>query len=56
MADLGMDGGGARVRGFDELARLLGHLGELEKSNQLFQEGLSLLDQQLPNLPLPTRI
>ncbi len=39
-----------------ELARLLGHLGELEKSNQLFQEGLSLLDQQLPNLPLPTRI
>ena len=39
-----------------ELARLLAHLGELEKSNQLFQEGLSLLDQQLPNLPLPTRI
>ncbi len=38
-----------------ELARLLAHLGELEKSNQLFQEGLSLLDQQLPNLPLPTR-
>ncbi|QKE64910.1 heme biosynthesis protein HemY [Aquipseudomonas campi] len=39
-----------------ELARLLAHLGELEKSNQLFQEGLGLLDQQLPNLPLPTRV
>ena len=39
-----------------ELARLLGHLGELEKSNQLFQEGVCLLDQDLPNLPLPTRI
>ncbi|MNR25739.1 putative protoheme IX biogenesis protein [compost metagenome] len=38
-----------------ELARLLAHLGELEKSNQLFQEGLGLLDQQLPSLPLPAR-
>lgn len=38
-----------------ELARLLAHLGELQQSNQLFQEGLGLLDQQLPSLPLPAR-
>jgi HemY protein len=36
-----------------ELARLLAHQGELARSNQLFQEGLSLLEQRLPNLPLP---
>lgn len=30
-----------------ELARLLAQLGELERSNSLFQEGLSLLDQRL---------
>ncbi|WP_271409746.1 heme biosynthesis HemY N-terminal domain-containing protein [Pseudomonas sp. Q1-7] len=37
-----------------ELARLLAQLGEVERSNQLFQEGLGLLDQRLPALPLPT--
>ncbi|MCY1380050.1 heme biosynthesis-associated TPR protein [compost metagenome] len=36
-----------------ELARLLAQLGEVERSNQLFQEGLGLLDQRLPALPLP---
>ncbi|MCY1276268.1 Protein HemY [compost metagenome] len=36
-----------------ELARLLMQLGETTRSNQLFQEGLGLLDQQLPNLPQP---
>lgn len=36
-----------------ELARLLAQLGEIERSNQLFQEGLGLLDQRLPALPLP---
>ncbi|WP_375740656.1 heme biosynthesis protein HemY [Pseudomonas boanensis] len=37
-----------------ELARLLSQMGEVERSNQLFQEGLGLLDQRLPVLPLPT--
>lgn len=36
-----------------ELARLLARLGEVEQSNRLFQEGLNLLDQRLPALPLP---
>ncbi|RJG12966.1 heme biosynthesis protein HemY [Pseudomonas cavernicola] len=36
-----------------ELARLLAQQGEVERSNQLFQEGLGLLDQRLPLLPLP---
>lgn len=36
-----------------ELARLLAHLGEVEQSNRLFQESFDLLDQRLPNLPLP---
>jgi HemY protein len=36
-----------------ELARLLAHQGEVVRSNQLFQEGLSLLEQHLPTLPLP---
>ncbi|AYC34784.1 heme biosynthesis protein HemY [Pseudomonas cavernae] len=36
-----------------ELGRLLVQLGETERSNQLFQEGLALLDQHLPSLPLP---
>ncbi|SFT70883.1 heme biosynthesis HemY N-terminal domain-containing protein [Pseudomonas marincola] len=34
-----------------ELARLLAQLGEVERSNQLFQEGLGLLDQRLIGLP-----
>ncbi|MFV3404149.1 heme biosynthesis HemY N-terminal domain-containing protein [Pseudomonas sp. NY15463] len=36
-----------------ELARLLAGLGETERSNQLFQEGLGLLDERLLALPLP---
>lgn len=36
-----------------ELARLLAQLGELQRSNQLFQEGLQLLNQRLPSLPQP---
>lgn len=36
-----------------ELARLLAQLGETERSNQLFQEGLGLLDKRLLASPLP---
>ncbi|MBA1193018.1 heme biosynthesis protein HemY [Pseudomonas entomophila] len=36
-----------------ELARLLASLGETARSNQLFEEGLSLLDERLLALPLP---
>lgn len=36
-----------------ELARLLASMGETERSNQLFQEGLGLLDERLLALPLP---
>ena len=36
-----------------ELARLLAQLGDTERSNQLFQEGLGLLDERLLALPLP---
>jgi len=36
-----------------ELARLLASLGENERSNLLFQEGLGLLDERLLALPLP---
>ena len=36
-----------------ELARLLAQQGEVQRSNELFQESLGLLDQPLPNLPLP---
>ncbi|MFD2640776.1 heme biosynthesis protein HemY [Pseudomonas japonica] len=36
-----------------ELARLLASLGENERSNALFQEGLGLLDERLLALPLP---
>jgi HemY protein len=36
-----------------ELARLLAHQGDISRSNQLFQEGLGLLEQHLPALPLP---
>ncbi|MNZ55155.1 heme biosynthesis protein HemY [Pseudomonas sp. Irchel s3b6] len=40
-----------------ELARLLAQLGDTERSNQLFQEGLGLLDERLlaSPLPVPTR-
>ena len=36
-----------------ELARLLAGLGDTERSNQLFQEGLGMLDERLLALPLP---
>lgn len=36
-----------------ELARLLAHLGELERSNHLLLESLGLLHQGLPPLPQP---
>ncbi len=35
-----------------ELGRLLAQLGEVERSNQLFQEGLVLLDRRTPGLPV----
>nr|GFD28022.1 hypothetical protein [Tanacetum cinerariifolium] len=35
------------------LARLYGLLGETDRSNQLFQEGLGLLDERLLARPLP---
>ncbi len=36
-----------------ELARLLSHLGDTQRSNQLFAESFQLLEQSLPVLPLP---
>ena len=36
-----------------ELGRLLTHLGETERSNQLLQESVQLLEQHLPALPMP---
>ena len=39
-----------------ELARLLAGLGDNERSNALFQEGLGLLDKRLLALPLPDQV
>lgn len=39
-----------------ELARLLAAMGDTERSNQLFQEGLNLLDSRLLALPLPNTV
>ena len=36
-----------------ELARLLSHLGDTQRSNQLFAESFQLLEQSLPSLPQP---
>ncbi|WBE25307.1 heme biosynthesis HemY N-terminal domain-containing protein [Denitrificimonas caeni] len=36
-----------------ELARLLSHLGDSQRSNQLFAESFQLLEQSLPALPQP---
>lgn len=36
-----------------ELARLLAQQGELQRSNELFEEAMGLLDRPLPTLPLP---
>ncbi len=37
-----------------ELARLLSHLGDTQRSNQLFAESFQLLELSLPALPQPT--
>jgi HemY protein len=39
-----------------ELARLLAQMGDAERSNQLFQEGLGLLDERLLAAPLPVPV
>ncbi|AMB84189.1 heme biosynthesis protein HemY [Pseudomonas agarici] len=39
-----------------ELARLLARLGDTERSNLLFQEGLGLLDERLLAMPLPVSV
>jgi HemY protein len=39
-----------------ELARLLAQMGDTERSNQLFQEGLGLLDERLLAAPLPVPV
>jgi HemY protein len=39
-----------------ELARLLAQLGDTERSNLLFQEGLGLLDERLLAAPLPALV
>jgi HemY protein len=39
-----------------ELARLLAQLGDTDRSNQLFQEGLGLLDNRLLASPLPVPV
>lgn len=39
-----------------ELARLLAQLGEVERSNKLFQEGLGLLDRRLSALPVQSTL
>ncbi|VEF13574.1 HemY-like [Pseudomonas fluorescens] len=39
-----------------ELARLLAQLGDTERSNHLFQEGLGLLDERLLAAPLPVSV
>jgi len=39
-----------------ELARLLAQLGDTQRSNALFQEGLGLLDERLLALPLPSPV
>ena len=36
-----------------ELARLFSHLGDTQRSNQLFAESFQLLEQSLPELPQP---
>jgi len=38
---------------YAELARLLAHLGEHEKSTEYYQQGLLLSAQDLPELPMP---
>ena len=48
-----LSGGYKRPEACAELARLLAQLGDTERSNQLFQEGLGLLDNRLLSSPLP---
>jgi HemY protein len=39
-----------------ELARLLAHMGEHEKSTEYYQQGLLLTTRKLPELPMPKKI
>lgn len=39
---------------YGELGRLLSHLGEHQASNDNFQQGLAMISQRLPDLPLPS--
>ncbi|MFC3152546.1 heme biosynthesis HemY N-terminal domain-containing protein [Litoribrevibacter euphylliae] len=38
---------------YGEMCRLLGHLGEYEKSNQYFRQAVSMMTDGLPDLPMP---
>jgi HemY protein len=38
---------------YGEMCRLLGHLGEYEKSNQYFLQAVSMMTDGLPDLPMP---
>lgn len=41
---------------FAELARLLAHMGEHEKSTDYYQQGLLLTTRKLPELPMPKKV
>lgn len=38
---------------YGEMCRLLGHLGEYEKSNEYFTQSVSMMTDGLPDLPMP---
>lgn len=38
---------------YGEMCRLLGHLGEYEKSNEYFTQAVSMMTDGLPDLPMP---
>lgn len=39
---------------FGELGRLLSHMGDHKSSNECFQQGLAMISERLPDLPMPT--
>ncbi len=39
-----------------ELARLYDHLGDRKKSQRFFTESLQLLNRDLPQLPMPSKV
>ncbi|MDY6921596.1 MAG: heme biosynthesis HemY N-terminal domain-containing protein [Pseudomonadota bacterium] len=41
------------AQAYGELGRLLSHLGEHQASNEMFQAGLALIAERLPDLPMP---